>query len=133
MKRFIYLLREECFFSDKEEFDLDLEWPNELVGVIDLEKKRAIYTSQFGGMYWEHISDKYNHKYTGFQVQGVKVKQDDEGEYIESCSDDEADHWSLYGILEEGGVECIGDFKSREIAEECCKKIYNFAFDCRNK
>lgn len=34
------------------------------------------------------------------------------GDVIERCSPDEADMWSVYLHLREGGVECIGDLDS---------------------
>ena len=36
--------------------------------------------------------------------------------YVEQCTDDEADFWTLFGHINGQGVEAIGDFSSREAA-----------------
>ena len=41
----------------------------------------------------------------------------------EPCEPDQADMWSLYGHLNTGGLQCIGDFKSHEAAEEVRRRL----------
>ena len=48
--------------------------------------------------------------------------------FTEQCPDDEAQFWTLYGHIPGQGVETIGDFKSREAAEECFYRITGQAF-----
>jgi|GEM_PF-6661006 len=43
--------------------------------------------------------------------------------YFEVCAPEEADVWTLYGHLPEGGVEAIGDFSTREAAEQVYSRI----------
>lgn len=43
--------------------------------------------------------------------------------YFEGCEADEADVWSLYGHIPGQGVECLGDFSTREHAEEIYARI----------
>ena len=43
--------------------------------------------------------------------------------YCEQVPDDEARFWSLYGHIPGQGVDCIGDFKTREHAEEVYARI----------
>ena len=43
--------------------------------------------------------------------------------YFEVCEPHEADVWTLYGHLPEGGVEAIGDFATREAAEQTFQRI----------
>lgn len=45
----------------------------------------------------------------------------------EQCDPDEAEMWSLYGHLNTGGLECIGDFKSLEAAEEVRRRLDVYA------
>jgi hypothetical protein len=45
------------------------------------------------------------------------------GAYIETCPDDQAMFWSLYGHIPGEGVMAIGDFISREAAEEVYFRI----------
>ena len=48
----------------------------------------------------------------------------DYGGYIEPVEDEsEADFWSLYGHIPGRGLECIGDFNTRQQAEEILKRI----------
>ena len=43
--------------------------------------------------------------------------------YFESCNADAADVWTLYGHITGEGVQAIGDFDTREHAEEVFGKI----------
>ena len=43
--------------------------------------------------------------------------------YFEVCKPDEADVWTLYGHIPGQGAEAIGDFSSRELAEEIYARI----------
>lgn len=45
------------------------------------------------------------------------------GATVEQCDDAKAEFWTLYGHLPEGGLEAIGDFKSRKRAEEVFERI----------
>jgi hypothetical protein len=48
--------------------------------------------------------------------------------YFEVCEPDEADVWTLFGHIDGEGVEAIGDFDSREHAEEVYSRITGQAF-----
>jgi hypothetical protein len=43
--------------------------------------------------------------------------------YYEACAPDEADVWTLYGHIPGRGVDAIGDFETREHAEEVFARI----------
>ncbi len=45
------------------------------------------------------------------------------GDACETCDDADAEFWTLYGHLPEGGLEAIGDLKSRKHAEEVFERI----------
>ena len=45
------------------------------------------------------------------------------GKYCEQVPDDKAKFWSLYGHIPGAGLECIGDFKTRALAEEVYERI----------
>lgn len=57
--------------------------------------------------------------YDGYEIHGCK----DYGGFVEQVSDAEAEFWSLYGHIPGQGVECIGDFKTRQHAEEVRQRI----------
>lgn len=43
---------------------------------------------------------------------------DDTGKYTEQVDDPLAEYWTLYGHITGEGVQAIGDFKSRAMAED---------------
>jgi hypothetical protein len=51
-----------------------------------------------------------------------------EGTSIETCDDGEAQFWALYGHITGQGVEAIGDFHSREAADEVFYRITGEAY-----
>jgi len=48
--------------------------------------------------------------------------------YFEVCEPHEADVWTLYGHIDGEGVEAIGDFATREHAEEVFRRITGIPF-----
>lgn len=52
--------------------------------------------------------------FDSYEVHGCRSFQN----VVEQVDDELAQFWSLYGRIPGQGLECIGDFKSREIAEE---------------
>ena len=48
--------------------------------------------------------------------------------YFEVCKPHEADVWTLYGHIDGEGVEAIGDFATREHAEEVFRRITGIHF-----
>ena len=48
--------------------------------------------------------------------------------FFEVCDPEEADVWTLYGHIPGQGVQAIGDFNSREYAEEAFQRITGIAF-----
>ncbi len=48
--------------------------------------------------------------------------------YFEVCEPHEADVWTLYGHIDGEGVEAIGDFATREHAEETFSRITGITF-----
>ena len=49
--------------------------------------------------------------------------------YFEVCEPHEADVWTLYGHMDGEGVEAIGDFATREHAEEVFRRITGIHFN----
>jgi hypothetical protein len=59
-----------------------------------------------------------------YEIHGVAEFTDLLGNrYCEPVPDDEAQFWSLYGHIPGQGLECIGDFKTRKLAEEVLARI----------
>jgi hypothetical protein len=62
-------------------------------------------------------------RFDDYEIHGVREFDDGGGTYCEQVPDDEAAFWSLYGHIPGQGLECIGDFKTREQAEEVYARI----------
>ena len=59
-----------------------------------------------------------------YEIHGVAEFTDIGGNrYCEPVADDEAQFWSLYGLIPGVGLERIGDFKTRQVAEEVLARI----------
>jgi hypothetical protein len=56
--------------------------------------------------------------YDNYEILGCRKLGDGAGRYVEPCDDKDAQFWTLYGHINGQGVEAIGDFSSREAAEE---------------
>jgi hypothetical protein len=61
--------------------------------------------------------------FDAYEIHGVREFGRGKSRHCEQVPDEEAQFWSLYGHIPGQGVECIGDFKSREFAEEVYARI----------
>lgn len=70
--------------------------------------------------------------FDAYEIHGMKripcngPEEEPVGRVIEDCEtvpDDEAEFWSLFGHIPGQGIDCIGDFKTREHAEEVFARI----------
>jgi hypothetical protein len=66
-----------------------------------------------------------------YEIHGVREFGRGKSRHCEQVADEEAQFWSLYGHIPGQGVECIGDFKSREFAEEVYARITGKPYDAR--
>ena len=62
-------------------------------------------------------------RFDAYEVHGVREFDDGNGKYCEQVPDEEAEFWSLYGHIPGQGVDCIGNFKTRDAAEEIYARI----------
>jgi hypothetical protein len=58
-----------------------------------------------------------------YEISGVRAFGSGAERYCEPVPDTDAEFWSLYGHIPGEGVECIGDYKSRQAAEEMYARI----------
>lgn len=58
-----------------------------------------------------------------YEIHGVREFGKGKHRCCEPVPDDEAQFWSLYGHIPGQGLECIGDFKTRSLAEEVYARI----------
>jgi hypothetical protein len=58
-----------------------------------------------------------------YEIHGVREFGKGKDRYCEQVPEDEAQFWSLYGHIPGQGAECIGDFTTREHAEEVYARI----------
>ena len=61
--------------------------------------------------------------FDGYEIHGVHEFQDEHGRFCEQAPDHQAEFWSLYGHIPGQGLDCIGDFRTREAAEEVFARI----------
>jgi hypothetical protein len=61
--------------------------------------------------------------FDAYEIHGVREFGRGKSRHCEQVPDEEAQFWSLFGHIPGQGVECIGDFKSRELAEEVYARI----------
>lgn len=82
--------------------------------------------------FWFNETKKYP-TFDNFEVHGCKEfssgKSPFKESYVEQVDDDEAEFWSVYIHIVGGGLECIADCPTKEIAlsltnllEACCKR-----------
>jgi hypothetical protein len=62
-------------------------------------------------------------RFDAYEVHGVKRYHDGADSFCEQVDDGGADFWSLYGHIPGRGAQCIGDFRTREAAEEVYTRI----------
>jgi hypothetical protein len=62
-------------------------------------------------------------RFDAYEIHGIREFGKGKDRYCEQVPDDEAQFWSLYGHIPGQGVECIGDFTTREHAEEVYARI----------
>jgi len=66
--------------------------------------------------------------FDAYEVHGVKKYEESGSKFCEQVSDNEADFWSLYGHIPGQGLSCIGDFRTREYAEEIYARITGHSY-----
>ena len=65
-------------------------------------------------------------RFDGLEIHPVRdLKADDPGDetWCEPCEPEEAQFWSVYGHLVEGGVECFEDFPTEAEARAFAEKL----------
>jgi len=66
-----------------------------------------------------------------YEIHGVKEYADAKTKFCERVPDAEAGFWSLYGHIPGEGLQCIGDFDTREHAEEVYARITGLSYTGR--
>lgn len=62
--------------------------------------------------------------FDGYEIHGIFAMADGDGRHLcERVPDDEATFWRLYGRIPGQEMQCIGNFKSRELAEKLYARI----------
>ncbi len=62
-------------------------------------------------------------RFDAYEVHGVRRFDEGSGPYCEQVPNNEARSWSLFGHIPGQGLDCIGDFATREQAEEVFARI----------
>jgi hypothetical protein len=66
--------------------------------------------------------------FDAYEISGVREYGKGKRRHCEQVTDDEAQFWSLYGHIPGEGLECIGDFTTRQHAEEIYARITGHRF-----
>jgi hypothetical protein len=67
--------------------------------------------------------------FDNYEISGCKkYPEDGGGSFIEPVEDGEAEFWTLYGHTKGDGVMAIGDFRTREVAENVYFRIVGKQF-----
>jgi len=66
--------------------------------------------------------------FDNYEIHGVHEFSDDGRQFCEQVPDDQAMFWTLYGHIDGEGVEAIGDFATRQHAEETIQRITGIPF-----
>jgi hypothetical protein len=65
-------------------------------------------------------------RFDNYEIHGVREYHGapfGQGKYSEQVPDEEAQFWSLFGHIPGRGLECVGDFESRELAVQIYARI----------
>jgi hypothetical protein len=62
-------------------------------------------------------------RFDDYEIHGVREFDDGNGTYCEQVPDDQAESWCLFGHVPGQGLDGIGDFETREHAEEVFARI----------
>jgi hypothetical protein len=67
-------------------------------------------------------------RFDAYEIHGVREFDEGRGTFCEQVPDDDAEFWSLYGHIPGEGVMSIGDFTTRQLAEEVYARITGDAY-----
>jgi hypothetical protein len=62
-------------------------------------------------------------RFDAYEIHGVREFDDGGGTYCEQVPENDAQYWSLFGHIPGQGAESVGDFKTRDHAEEVYTRI----------
>ena len=71
-------------------------------------------TSRFSGL---RLVSGLPAGFDAYEIHGIIHATDEQGDYLESVDDAEAEHWCLYGHVPGQGLLPIGEYPTREQAE----------------
>lgn len=61
--------------------------------------------------------------FDGLEIHPVREVREEAEAYCEQCEPHEAQFWSVYGHLKEGGVLCLEDFESEAQARDFANRL----------
>jgi hypothetical protein len=81
------------------------------INILSLTEEAAIYGNEIPA------------RFDAYEIHGAREFIHPRGNFCERVPDDAAEFWSLFGHIRGTGDECIGDFKTRELAKEIYARI----------
>lgn len=85
--------------------------------------QNALHTAFEAGRASRTTDSSLLSRYDAYEVQGVRFFWANGKPFFDHVDDSEAEVWRLYGHEPGGRLQCIGDFLSREDAEEIYARI----------
>ena len=67
-------------------------------------------------------------RFDAYVIHGMKEYGKSGKRWCEEVTEDEATFWSLFGHIPGEGLDCIGDFETRELAEEIYARITGHSY-----
>jgi hypothetical protein len=115
-------------FSDRDDEALDSEGP-----CVVREREPDGTWRKVLPAEWENTDPDLPSRFDDYEIHGMKPlpaihgqEEEPVGRTIDNCEqvpDEEATFWTLFGRIPGQGLDCVGDFKTREHAEEVYARI----------
>ncbi len=100
----------------RKAFAAEVRGVTQPISILSLREEAAIYGNELPACF-----DLY-------EIHGIREFVHPKGNFCERVADEEAQFWSLFGHIPGMGDECIGDFKTREFAEEIYARITGLSY-----
>lgn len=71
-------------------------------------------------------------QWDNIEIHPCKVYKENDKEFWEQCEENEAQFYSVYIHLIDGGLQCIADFTTKELAERFARTLRTLTMSVKN-